>query len=388
MNETDPVAQRKKKLEEIIQKGFDPYPHKYDYTHTITAVVQEFSSKSHEELESSPVNVSVCGRLIALRGHGKAAFGHLTDGEAKVQIYIKKDKVGDRLFELYQLLDVGDILGVAGQIFRTRTGELTIFIAELELLAKSLLPLPEKWHGLTDTEARYRQRYVDLIANPEVREIFKRRAEIVREIRSFFDARGYVEVETPMMQVMAGGATARPFQTFHKALGIPLYLRIAPELFLKRLTVGGFPRVYEINRNFRNEGISTMHNPEFTMLEFYQAYSNYRDLMDLSEELLTRVAERVAGSRQIQYQGTVIDFGRWQRFALYESILHFWNRTSARPDLPDLKDPEKLRSLLEHNNIAYLRSMGQGAMLGQLFEAVVEDKLIKQTIIYDYTVEK
>ncbi|HEY2930157.1 MAG TPA: lysine--tRNA ligase [Acidobacteriota bacterium] len=387
MNETDPIVQRKKKLEEIIQKGFDPYPHKYDYTHTIAGVIQEFSSKSHEDLESSPIHVRVCGRLIALRAHGKAAFAHLTDGEAKVQIYIKKDKVGDRLFDLYQLLDVGDILGASGQIFRTRTGELTVFVAEMELLAKSLLPLPEKWHGLTDTEARYRQRYVDLIANPEVREIFKRRAAIVREIRTFFDERGYIEVETPMMQLMAGGATARPFQTFHKALGIPLYLRIAPELFLKRLTVGGFPRVYEINRNFRNEGISTMHNPEFTMLEFYQAYSNYRDLMDLSEELLTRVAERVGGSRQLQYQGTVIDFGRWQRFTLYESILHFWNLPAEKPELSDLKNPEKLRNLLEGHNIAYLRSMGQGAMLGQLFEAVVEHQLIQPTIIYDYPVE-
>ncbi len=387
MHDTDPIAQRRKKLEEIIQKGFDPYPHKFEYTHTVSQLVREFGRRSHDELEANPVNVRSCGRLVALRGHGKAAFGHISDGDSRIQIYIKKDKVGDCAFELYQLLDVGDLLGVAGRMFRTRTGELTIFVEQLELLAKSLLPLPEKWHGLTDTEIRYRQRYVDLIANPEVREIFKRRAAIVREVRDFFDERDYIEVETPMMQVMAGGATARPFETFHKALGIRLYLRIAPELYLKRLVVGGFPRVYEINRNFRNEGISTMHNPEFTMLEFYQAYSNYFDLMELSQELLTRVAERVTGSRQVEYQGATIDFNHWQRFTLRDSVLHLWNLPTEKPCASDLSDADRLRAILDANHVSFLHSMGAGALLGELFEKVVEGQLMQPTIIYDYPVE-
>ncbi|HEV8131674.1 MAG TPA: lysine--tRNA ligase [Acidobacteriota bacterium] len=387
MHDTDPIAQRKKKLAEIIQKGFDPYPHKFDYTHTVSQLIRQFSAQTHEELEAKLAHAQTCGRLIALRAHGKVAFGHVSDGESKIQIYIKKDKVGERAFELYQLLDVGDVIGVGGQMFRTRTGELTIFADRLQLLAKSLHPLPEKWHGLTDTEMRYRQRYVDLIANPEVREIFKRRAGIVRELRNFFDEREYMEVETPMMQVMAGGATARPFETFHKALGIRLYLRIAPELYLKRLVVGGFPRVYEINRNFRNEGISTMHNPEFTMLEFYQAYSNYFDLMDLSEEMLTRVVERATGSRQVEYQGKTIDFNTWRRFTLIDSVLHFWNLRSPKPAAADLKNASRLRTILEVNEIAYLRSMGAGALLGQLFESVVEHQLVQPTIIHDYPVE-
>ncbi|HEY3131287.1 MAG TPA: lysine--tRNA ligase [Acidobacteriota bacterium] len=387
MHETDPIAQRQKKLQEIIAKGFDPYPHKFDYTHTVSQLVGDFSEQSHDQLEANSIQVRSCGRLIALRSHGKAAFGHISDGDSKIQIYIKKDKVGERTFELYELLDVGDLLGVRGRLFRTRTGELTIFVEQLELLAKALFPLPEKWHGLTDTEIRYRQRYVDLIANQAVRSIFRRRAAIVRELRSFFDERDYIEVETPMMQVMAGGATARPFETFHKALGIRLYLRIAPELYLKRLIVGGFPKVYEINRSFRNEGISTMHNPEFTMLEFYQAYSNYFDLMDLSQDLLTRVAERITGSRQVEYRGTIIDFNHWQRLKLRDSILHFWNAPTEKPSLSDLADAGRLRAILDANQIPYLRSMGAGALLGELFEKVVEPQLLQPTIVYDYPVE-
>ncbi|MBI3939730.1 MAG: lysine--tRNA ligase [Acidobacteria bacterium] len=384
MHETDAIAQRKRKLETAVREGFDPYPHKFSYTHTVSQLVMQFAPLSHEALQAEPARVCTCGRLIALRAHGKAAFGHVTDGNSRIQIYIKKDKVSEQTFGLYQLLDVGDLVGLTGEMFRTRTGELTVLVEKLSLLAKCLLPLPEKWHGLTDTETRYRQRYVDLIANPEAREIFKRRAVIIREMRSFFDDRDFIEVETPMMQRIAGGAAARPFETFHKALGIPLFLRIAPELYLKRLVVGGFPRVYEINRNFRNEGISTMHNPEFTMLEFYQAYSDYADLMELSQELLTRIAERVTGSRQVQYQGRVIDFETWERIPLHDSILRFWNLPTEKPSLVDLKDPARLRSILDASGIGYLAPMQAGALLGRLFEVVVEPHLLNPTIIYDF----
>ncbi|MBI4455875.1 MAG: lysine--tRNA ligase [Acidobacteria bacterium] len=387
MHEADVVTQRKRKLEKIIEAGFDPYPHKFPYTHTVSELVKQLARCAHDELEASPIHVRTCGRLIALRAHGKAAFAHVSDGQSRIQIYLKKDRVSERTFELYEFLDIGDLVGVAGEIFRTRTGELTVSVKELDLLAKCLLPLPEKWHGLTDTEIRYRQRYVDLIANPEVGNIFRRRAAIVRELRRFLDERDYVEVETPMMQPMAGGATARPFETFHKTLGIHLYLRVAPELYLKRLVVGGFPRVYELSRNFRNEGISVMHNPEFTMLEFYQAYSDYFDLMDLSQELLTQIVERVTGSRKVEYQGEVIDFGRWHRFTLFDSILHFWNLPTEKPSPTDLKNAGPLRKILDANQISYVPSMGAGALVGRLFEAVVENQLRHPTIIYDYPVE-
>src|SRR6201999_587809 len=254
----------------------------------------------------------------------KAGFAHLQQGGKKLQIYVKKDAVGDKGFELYKLLDLGDHIGVSGYLFRTRTGELTIHVEEITFLAKDYLPLPEKFHGLSDVELRYRQRYVDLVMNQDVREVFVKRSKVVQSIRRFLDARNFIEVETPMMQPIAGGATARPFVTHHNTLDIDLYLRIAPELYLKRLVVGGLDRVYEINRNFRNEGVSTQHNPEFTMLEFYQAYANYHDLMDLTQELITSVAKEVNGTTITNFNGNEIDLSKWQKLSMREAIIKFW----------------------------------------------------------------
>ena len=261
---------------------------------------------------------------------GKAGFAHLQGSGKRIQIYVKKDVVGEQGFQLFHLLDLGDSIGVRGHLFRTKTNELSIWVEELFFLSKALLPLPEKWHGLTDVELRYRQRYLDLIANEKAREVFVTRARIIQELRRFFDARGYIEVETPMMHPIAGGATARPFTTHHNTLDINLYLRIAPELYLKRLTVGGFDRVYEINRNFRNEGISTQHNPEFTMLEFYEAYSNYRDLMDMNEQLFAQVAKNITGSTTVKYGEGRLDFSKMERLTMREAIVKYWPAEAGR----------------------------------------------------------
>ena len=286
----DQFAQRQKKLEQIQQLGLDPFPSEFRWSHSAAELTQEYGQTSAKDLEDKRVEVRVAGRIVAFRLMGKAGFAHLQSNGGRIQIYVRKDVLSEKGFELFHLLDLGDSVGVRGHLFRTKTNELSIWVEEIFLLAKALLPLPEKWHGLTDVELRYRQRYLDLISNEKSRQVFVTRARIVQELRRFFDARGYIEVETPMMHAIPGGATARPFITHHNTLDMDLYLRIAPELYLKRLTVGGFDRVYEINRNFRNEGISTQHNPEFTMLEFYEAYSNYGDLMDLNEELFARLA--------------------------------------------------------------------------------------------------
>ncbi|RPI21404.1 MAG: lysine--tRNA ligase [Acidobacteria bacterium] len=378
-------SNRYEKLEQIRNLGFDDYPHKFEWTHTVPQLIEQFGPKSAEELEPQPVSVKTAGRVIAVRGHGKAGFAHLSGGGSKIQVYARQDRLGDKVYELYRLLDLGDMVGVSGVMFRTRTGELTILLDGLKLLAKSFLSLPEKWHGLQDVEVRYRQRYLDLIANPDVRTIFIKRSRLISEIRRFLEERGYLEVETPMMQPVAGGATARPFRTFHEALGIPLYLRIAPELYLKRLVVGGFDRVFEINRNFRNEGISTQHNPEFTMLEFYQAYSDYRDLMDLTEEMLKAIVSAVNRNLEVEYGEARIDFGRYQRYSMAEAITRFW-QGEARPSAEDLNDPARLRDLASRRG---LEKPGDswGQMLGTLFEVVVEEHLIQPTFIYDFPVE-
>ncbi len=276
--------------------GTRAYPHKYAWTHTPKQVVEQFGERSAEQLSAERVDVRVAGRIVALRPHGKAAFAHIAGDGKRLQIYVKLDVVGEQAYKLFQLLDLGDIIGVSGHLFRTKTNELTVWVEHLELLSKALLPLPEKWHGLADVEQRFRRRYLDLIVTERTREIFLRRAQIMRELRRFFDERGYVEVETPMMHPILGGATARPFVTHHNTFDMDLYLRIAPELYLKRLVVGGLDRVYEINRNFRNEGIDAIHQPEFTMLEFYQAYSDYSELMDLTEELFQDLLENVCGT--------------------------------------------------------------------------------------------
>src|SRR2546426_11170354 len=287
---------RRNKQKQIEALGQQSYPRQYHFTHTIPQILTEYSEKTAEQLEAPRVNLRVAGRIMAIRLMGKAGFAHLQQSGQRLQIYVKKDAVGDKGFELYKLLDLGDHIGVSGYLFRTRTGELSVHVDEITFLSKDLLPLPEKWHGLTDVELRYRQRYLDLIMNPEVREVFLKRSKLVQSLRRSLDAQGFIEVETPMMQPIPGGAVARPFVTHHNALDVDLYLRIAPELYLKRLVVGGFDRVYEINRNFRNEGVSTQHNPEFTMCEFYQAYADYTDLMELTEELFVHLAQTLKGT--------------------------------------------------------------------------------------------
>ena len=387
--------QRQKKLEQIEALGYERFPREFRWTDTAAAVVAKNAEKTAAELEADKREVRVAGRLVSLRLMGKMGFAHIQGGGRRLQIAVKKDVVGERGFALFQLLDLGDQIGVRGHLFRTKTGELTIWVEELSFLAKALLPLPEKWHGLTDVELRYRQRYLDLIANEKSREVFVTRARIIQEMRRFFDARGYIEVETPMMHPIAGGATARPFVTHHNTLDIDLYLRIAPELYLKRLTVGGFDRVYEINRNFRNEGISTQHNPEFTMLEFYEAYSNYRDLMELNVQLFPQLARNITGSTTVKYGEHELDFGRFQKLTMREAIVKYWpNAAGAAPTEAELATSGGPRAATERYNVwaktagaPYAVSKGvikDGEWTGLLFETIAEDKLIQPTILYDF----
>src|SRR5258707_4929122 len=344
----DQYLQRQKKLVEIEARGHEAYPHKFDWTATPAELVEKYASADAAALEASKPAVRVAGRIVALRLHGKAGFAHISGSGQRLQIYVKLDIVGPRTFELFQMIDLGDFVGVSGHLFRTKTGELTVWVSELALLSKALLPLPEKWHGLSDVEVRYRQRYLDLIANERARGIFLRRAQIIRELRRFFDARGYIEVETPMMQPIPGGAAARPFVTHHNTLDVDLYLRIAPELYLKRLIVGAFDRVYEINRNFRNEGISTSHNPEFTMLEFYQAYSDYHDLMALNEELFAHLAKEVTGSTVVRYGEYEVDYAKFQRLSMREAICHYWPEDAGpAPTSAQLARPEGPREVAD-----------------------------------------
>jgi len=325
----------------------------------------------------------VAGRLVSLRGHGKASFAHIQDRTGRIQIYVRLDGVGEKAYGLFKRLDVGDFVGVRGRPFRTKTGELTVQVAELALLSKSLRPLPDKWHGLSDVEVRYRQRYVDLIANPTVAEVFRRRARIVAEMRRFLDARGFLEVETPMMQSIPGGATARPFVTHHNALDMDLFLRIAPELYLKRCVVGGLERVYEINRNFRNEGVSTQHNPEFTMLEFYQAYADYRDLMALTEELFLHVVQTTCGSDRVTYQGQELRFAPpWPRLSVEEALVQLGG---LRPD--EVRTAEGLRAAAAARHVPVNPAWGWAKLLMELFEALGEARCVQPTFITDFPSE-
>jgi lysyl-tRNA synthetase, class II len=340
-------ALRQEKLQQIAALGHAAYPNHYRTTHEIPAVRAGFDSATAEQLEAERTTVSIAGRIMAIRAQGKAGFAQLQQGGQRLQIYVRLDAVGEQAFQLYKLLDLGDHIGVTGYLFRTRTGELTVHVETITFLTKSMIALPEKYHGLADVELRYRQRYVDLFMNTDVRAVFVKRAQILRAIRRFFDERGYMEVETPMMQSIAGGAMARPFTTHHNALDIPLFLRIAPELYLKRLVVGGLDRVYEINRNFRNEGVSTQHNPEFTMLEFYQAYANYHDLMDLTEELVKYVATEVNGTLTTEFNGTTIDLSQWKRYSMREAIGEFWPQAGGPPpELTDFESEEMLQARL------------------------------------------
>ncbi len=377
-------AVRVQKLQDIEKLGYDAYPTSYRYTHTIPAVVEQFSSQSAEDFEREPVVVRIAGRILAHRPFGKAGFLGLTDDGGRLQVYVRKDNVAERDFQLYQLLDLGDFIGVEGRLFRTRTGELTVMAKELSFLSKSFLPLPEKWHGLTDVEMRYRRRYVDLIVNPDVRDVFVKRSLIIRELRRFLDENGYFEVETPVLHPIAGGALAKPFRTHHNALDMPLYLRIAPELYLKRLIVGGMNRVYDLNRNFRNEGVSYKHNPEYTMLEFYQAYSNYQDLMDLTEQLITSVVDKVSGGRIVTYDEHAIDFNQWSRMTMKQAIVKYYPGTLAESDLQDRAAVERA---LQTVHAEFDPRMPLGNLIGMLFETVAEEHLIQPTIVYDHPIE-
>ncbi len=381
---------RLEKLKQIEVLGQKMYPSKFAFSHSIPQILAEYSEKAAEDLDNPRVSVAVAGRIMAIRLMGKAGFAHLQQGGQKLQIYVKKDVVGDKGFELYKLLDLGDHIGVKGYLFRTRTGELSVHADELTFLSKDLLPLPEKWHGLTDVELRYRQRYVDMVMNPEVREVFLKRSKLVQSLRRFLDSRGFVEVETPMMQSVAGGAVARPFVTHHNALDIDLFLRIAPELYLKRLLVGGLDRVYEINRNFRNEGISTRHNPEFTMVEFYQAYTDYRGVMDLTQQLIEQAARDVAGGTKTNWGDEEIDWANWQRMTMREAIIHYWPETAgAKPEISDFASHETVRALVQrfntgHAHVAYDPNEPAGKTIAGLFEAAAEEHLVQPTIIYEF----
>src|SRR5712672_2649324 len=387
--------QRQKKLEQIQALGLRAYPHEFRWTDTISDLAAQFSATSSADLEAAHRDVRLAGRILSMRLMGKAGFAHLQGSGKRIQIYVKKDVVGEPGFELFKLLDLGDLIGVRGHLFRTKTGELSVWVEELFFLAKALLPLPEKWHGLTDVELRYRQRYLDLIANEKAREVFVARARIIQELRRFLEARGYIEVETPMMHPLPGGAAARPFVTHHNTLDIDLYLRIAPELYLKRLTVGGYDRVYEINRNFRNEGISTQHNPEFTMLEFYEAYSNYQDLMDMNEQLFAELAKKITGSTVVRYGDIDLDFGKFVRLSMREAIIKSWPaEAGTAPTLTELRMAGGPRSIVERYNAwaklagaSYAASKGtlsDGEWTGLLFETIAEDKLVQPTILYEF----
>jgi lysyl-tRNA synthetase class 2 len=375
------IKQRIRKVEELKEMGVKPYGEPFSAADHAAALLDKYRETSKEDLETAPVECSLAGRIVAMRDFGKAAFAHIQDGTGRIQIYLKKDVLGEG-YRLLKKLDIGDIIGLKGRLFRTKTNELTVEVAAVQLMAKSVRPLPEKWHGLKDVETRYRQRYVDLIVNPEVRENFARRSAIIRGVRDFLETKGFIEVETPMMHQIPGGATARPFKTHHNALGIDLYLRIAPELFLKRLLVGGYERVYELNKNFRNEGISTKHNPEFSMLEFYIAYKDYNYLMSLTEELITGVAMKAVGTLKIPYGDDTIDLtAPWPRIPMLESLV----KNGVPEDI--LGDAEKAKAWGRQNRIDIPDGSSLGKILDEIFKEKVEPGLVQPTFIIDHPVE-
>jgi lysyl-tRNA synthetase class 2 len=364
----------------LREQGLDPFCNRFVPSHSIAHILGEFGALSGPELEALPHTFRLAGRLMLLREFGKASFCHFQDGTSRLQAYVQRQVVGPEAFARFKRLDLGDIVGFEGTLFRTKTGELTLAVTGFVLLTKSLLPLPEKYHGLTDVETRYRQRYLDLMVNPQVREVFLKRSAIINLMRRFLESRGFLEVETPMMQPIPGGATARPFVTHHQALDMTLYLRIAPELYLKRLVIGGFDRVFEINRNFRNEGLSIQHNPEFTMLEFYQAYATYEDLMALTEELICSVAREVLGTLRFSYQGAEIDLTPpWTRLDLRESL----TRIGGIPPAV-VRDREALVALAREEGVTLRPGEGYGRALTKLFDLKVEARLLQPTFILGY----
>ena len=379
-DESDLVAQRRAKVEALRQRGIDPFGGRYPVSHWARPLTERLANAGDEELKAFGL-VNLAGRVVAMRHHGKTCFANLMDQTGRIQLYARADTLGDE-YTLFTDLDVGDFIGVTGDIFRTRTGEVTIAVKTLAFLAKSLRPLPEKWHGLKDVETRYRQRYVDLIVNPEARTIFQLRSQLIARLRAFFDARNFLEVETPMMQPIPGGAIARPFRTHHNALGMDLYLRIAPELYLKRLVVGGFERVYEINRNFRNEGISTQHNPEFTMLEFYQAYADYGDLMELTEALFTDLAQGLHGRLALTWGEHQIDLTPpWRRLPFFDGVSDALGvRVEPDTDAGAVSRAAEAKGLAPHGKTAW-------SVWKEAFETLVEPTLVQPTFVIDFPVE-
>ena len=374
---------RRKKAEELRREGIPLYPNTFRVSHPMGELLSRFEGVRGENLKALEEHFSVAGRLMRLSDFGKTAFFHLQDCSGRIQGYLRRDRVDERSLKIFLRLDIGDIVGARGRLFRTKTGELTLLVEELELLAKSLRPLPEKWHGLADQEIRYRQRYLDLIVNPRSREVFIIRSRTIACFREFLTARGFLEVETPMMQPVPGGATARPFKTHHNTLDMELYMRVAPELYLKRLLVGGFERVFEINRNFRNEGLSTQHNPEFTMLEFYQAYATYRDLMNMTETMISSLAQEIAGKMILQVQGRQIDFRPpWKRISIKEGLLTYGELKGA-----ELKDPERVFGYGRRLGMELKGDEPLGRVLVDLFEKVVEPNLIQPTFVTEYPIE-
>jgi lysyl-tRNA synthetase, class II len=379
------IQQRRTNLAELGKLGVETYPRRFDRRDTISDLVDQHGQRTHDELENAHVTSVTSGRILAIRAFGKANFLVLSDGRSRIQVYIRQDSVPELDFKIYKLLDFGDWVGVEGRLFRTKTNELTIWASRLHFLSKCLLPLPEKWHGLSDVEIRYRQRYLDLIVNPDSRRVFETRSRVIAAIREFMTTRGYLEVETPMMQPLAGGAIARPFATHHNTLDMPLYLRIAPELYLKRLTVGGMEKVFEINRNFRNEGISTQHNPEFTMMEFYEAYADYQMLMTMTEELIEHAAHTAIGTTGVTFGDHQISLkSPFKRLSLREAAAdaasHRLHRTVSASDL---RDRGTAMQIAREVGADVESRHGAGKIATEIFEKLCEDRLIQPTFVYD-----
>ena len=383
------IVQRREKLKTLrevaVKNGATAFPNDFRRDSLAAELLEEYQEKTREELEQMKVSVAVAGRMMAKRIMGKASFAQLQDMSGRIQLFLQRDSLPEGVYnDGFKKWDVGDIVGATGILFKTKTDELSVKVDDVQLLTKSLRPLPDKFHGLSDTEIRYRQRYVDLIMNEDVKKNFVLRSQVIKFIRDYFDTRGYIEAETPMMQIIPGGATARPFETFHNALDQPMFLRIAPELYLKRLVVGGFERVYEINRNFRNEGVSTRHNPEFTMLEFYQAYADYNDLMDITEDLLRQLASNLLGTTDVVSEGNTYDFGSpFARMTIFDSILHF------NPDITAeaLADLDSARKIAENLGVKLKDSYGLGKVQIEIFEKTVEHRLMDPTFITEYPTE-
>jgi lysyl-tRNA synthetase class 2 len=377
------IQQRMRKLEALREEGLNPYPNDFKVSHTSGDILKAYGHLSEEELKSVAENFRLGGRIVAIRNFGKASFIHIKDRDGKIQAYLQKDIIGEESFQFFKKLDIGDFIGLEGNIFRTKTGELTLQVKTFRLLGKSLHPLPEKWHGLTDIEIRYRQRYLDLIANPKVKEVFLTRALVIQKIREFFNRKGFCEVETPMLHPIPGGATAKPFRTHHNTLDIDLFLRVAPELYLKRLVIGGLERIFEINRSFRNEGISTFHNPEFTMLEFYQSYATYIEMMEMTEELLCSMVKEIHGGLRLTYQEKEIDFTPpWRRLRFRNSLLEV-----GKLDPEILHDPLKATETARRFGLELKKGTSHGRVLADLFKERVEPNLLEPTFITHYPTE-